>query len=75
MNMIQANQIGKKRDYRQAQEGRQFLSPNGKTYSYAKGSRGIIVIEYLGHRMQIKTKDFNSTPIDSLLGVMEKEVL
>ncbi len=72
--MIQSKQIGQKRDYRQAQQGRQFVTPAGRSYTYDKGSRGVIVIEYLGHRMQIKTRDFNATPIDSLLEVMEKEI-
>ena len=53
--------------------GRTFVSPKGREYSYEKGPRGIVVVSYMGLRMQVKTRDYNSTPIDDLLSTIEKE--
>lgn len=71
---MQRKEIGKKRDWNSAKVGRTFVSPKGREYTYEKGGRGIIVIEYLGNRMQVKTREFNNTDIDSLLKAIEKEV-
>ena len=72
--MIQRKEVGKKRDWNSAKVGRTFVSPKGREYTYEKGGRGIVVIEYLGNRMQVKTREFNNTDIDSLLKAIEKEV-
>ncbi len=69
--MLQAKEIGKRRNSMEAKIGRIFVSPKGREYSYSKGSRGIVVIEYLGVRMQVKVSDYKNTPIDSLLDVMQ----
>lgn len=71
---MQRKEIGKKRDWNSAKVGRTFVSPKGREYTYEKGGRGIVVIEYLGNRMQVKTREFNNTDIDSLLKAIEKEV-
>lgn len=71
---MQRKEIGKKRDWNSAKVGRTFVSPLGREYTYEKGGRGIVVIEYLGNRMQVKTREFNNTDIDSLLKAIEKEV-
>jgi hypothetical protein len=71
--MLQSKEIGKYRNSMEAKIGRTFISPKGKEYSYSKGSRGIVVIEYLGARMQVKVSDYKSTPIDSLLNTMQNE--
>lgn len=71
--MLQAKEIGKRRNSMEAKIGRTFVSPKGREYSYSKGSRGIVVIEYLGVKMQIKVSDYKNTPIDSLLDVIQNE--
>jgi hypothetical protein len=72
--MMQRKEIGKKRDWNSARVGKTFVSPLGREYTYGEGGRGIIVIEYLGQRMQVKTRDFKNTDIDSLLKAIEREV-
>jgi hypothetical protein len=71
--MFQAKEIGARRNYKDSKIGRTFVSPKGREYSYSKGSRGIIILEYLGMRMQIKTSDYKKTDIDILLDCMQKE--
>lgn len=71
---MQRKEIGKKRDWNSARVGKTFVSPLGREYTYGEGGRGIIVIEYLGQRMQVKTREFKNTDIDSLLKAIEREV-
>ena len=78
--MLQSKQIGKYRkkdSVLDGKAGKKFVTPSGKEYifNYRKeGRKYIFIITYLGNNMQITEPDFNTTPIDTLLNVMETPI-
>jgi len=76
--MKQRSQIGKyirKEDVLNAKTGREFVTPNNKSYTFnysKEGAKYTFIITYKGHNMRISESDFNRTPIDSLLQTMEQ---
>jgi len=62
-------------DYLKAKKYKSFVSPNGEKYEFdyeKTGRKYIYILIYNGHKMQIKPKDFNNTPIDDLIDLMKK---
>jgi hypothetical protein len=80
MPLKQNNKIGKrvkKDDFLDAKVGRTFVTPLNREFifNYRKeGRKYIFILTYRGHNMQVKESDFNLTPIDDLLMIMDNEL-
>lgn len=74
---MKAGEYRKKDDVLNAKVAKIFVTPNNKEYvfSYRKeGRKYIFIIEYKGHKMQVREHDFNTLPIDSLISTIEREL-
>jgi len=78
------NQVSKhtkttsKYEYFEAKKGRTFITPQNKTYVFdfrTEGRKYIIILNYMGYKMQVSESDFNLTNIDDLLNCISKELL
>ena len=80
MPLKQTNQIGKrvkKDEFLTAKVGRTFVTPLNREFifNYRKeGRKYIFILTYRGHNMQIKESEFNLSPIDEILKMMDKEL-
>ena len=78
--MKQVNQVGKytkKEDRLNAIKGKEFTTPQNKTYIFdfnKIGNKYTFLITYKGHTMQLKESDFNTTDTDKLLSIMERDI-
>ncbi len=78
--MKQHNQIGKyttKDEILLAKKGKTFITPSNNSYVFdfkKEGRKYIFIIDFKGFKMQINEPDFNKTPIDTLLNVMQQSI-
>jgi hypothetical protein len=80
MPLKQHNQLGKvpkKNDLLNARAGKTFVTPLNREFVFnyrREGRKYIFILTYRGHNIQVKESEFNLTPIDDLLRVMDKEL-